>query len=267
MDAKKLKEMAGDPRFISGIYNYCDRWCERCPFSSRCLNYAMQEEEGDADPAARDIQNEAFWKHLLAIFRQTKEMILESANEQGIDLDATDTEALEEEERRSKATEDHELAKASMHYAETVDEWFEANQGLFKDKAEQLSSAFRMGLEGSDPEADAASIQDAVEVIRWYQTFIHVKLRRALDQDRPDEALEGFPRDSDGSAKVALIAIGRSIAAWATLREHLAEHSDHILDTLVHLDRLRRRTEHFFPEARAFVRPGFDEPPPPLETE
>jgi hypothetical protein len=28
MKAKELVELAGDPRFISGIYNYCDRWCD-----------------------------------------------------------------------------------------------------------------------------------------------------------------------------------------------------------------------------------------------
>jgi len=27
---------AADPRLISGIYNYCHRWCERCSFSDRC---------------------------------------------------------------------------------------------------------------------------------------------------------------------------------------------------------------------------------------
>ena len=59
----------------------------------------------------------------------------------------------------------------------------------------------------------------------------------------------------------------RSIAAWGALRDCLSEEADSILDTLVHLDRLRRRTEQEFPRARAFVRPGFDEPPPPLEAE
>ena len=26
---RKLKELAGSDRFVPGIYNYCDRWCER----------------------------------------------------------------------------------------------------------------------------------------------------------------------------------------------------------------------------------------------
>jgi len=31
---KNIKKMAQDPDCIPGIYNYCDRWCERCPFTS-----------------------------------------------------------------------------------------------------------------------------------------------------------------------------------------------------------------------------------------
>ena len=39
---RSLKELAGDPQFISGVYNYCDRWCERCPLTSRCFVYATE---------------------------------------------------------------------------------------------------------------------------------------------------------------------------------------------------------------------------------
>ena len=31
-------------RYIDGIYNYCDYWCARCAFTSRCRNYAMGQE-------------------------------------------------------------------------------------------------------------------------------------------------------------------------------------------------------------------------------
>jgi hypothetical protein len=72
------------------------------------------------------------------------------------------------------------------------------------------------------------------------------------------QSLNGFPKDSDGSAKIALIAIDRSIAAWGQMRQHLPQREDNILDILVHLDRLRRKTETVFPNAKAFVRPGFD---------
>ena len=45
------------------------------------------------------------------------------------------------------------------------------------------------------------------------------------------------------------------------MREHFPERTDDLLNFLVHLDRLRRAAEKEVPNARSFVRPGFDAPP------
>jgi len=274
VDFRKLRDMAGDPRFISGIYNYCDRWCERCEFTSRCLNYAMGEEEDRENPESRDIENKAFWDRLHSIFQGTIEMIHEDAEERGIDLEMSpeEMEAFEEEERRRDTrARNHPAAKAAHQYGKMVDKWFKDNKGLFEEEERKLNSAFLMQLPGDDPEETAAAIQDALEVIGWYEHQIWVKLMRALHQeDRPellDDDGKPFSRDSDGSAKVALLGIDRSIEAWGVLRRLLPAGTDSVLDIMVHLDRIRRRVERAFPEARAFVRPGFDGPIPPAGPE
>lgn len=61
MNKADIKKLAGNKNFISGIYNYCDRWCERCAFTARCMNFAMARQSAD-DPAANDINNEKFWQ-------------------------------------------------------------------------------------------------------------------------------------------------------------------------------------------------------------
>ncbi|MFH1719968.1 MAG: hypothetical protein ABIF19_21650 [Planctomycetota bacterium] len=94
------------------------------------------------------------------------------------------------------------------------------------------------------------------EIIRWYQDFIYAKLARAIRGSLED--YEPGSNDSNGSAKIALIAIDRSIVAWRQMSEHFQQHKDDIPDILVHLDRLRKKTQDVFPSARAFVRPGFD---------
>ena len=55
-----------------------------------------------------------------------------------------------------------------------------------------------------------------IAVIRWYQFFIAAKLIRALmsSVDEDDYLDVECGRDSDGSAKAALIGIDRSISAW-----------------------------------------------------
>ena len=78
MDREEIKRLAADPRFITGIYNYCDRWCERCPFTSRCMNFTMTEKQF-SDPESRDIQNKAFWNKLGEVFQTTLEMVKEMA--------------------------------------------------------------------------------------------------------------------------------------------------------------------------------------------
>jgi hypothetical protein len=101
MDKEKLKKLGEDPRFISGIYNYCDRWCERCPFTSRCMNFELSEEDF-ADPETRDLQNEAFWNKLSETFQVTLELLKEMAEERGIDLDSIDDEESREESARPR---------------------------------------------------------------------------------------------------------------------------------------------------------------------
>ena len=111
------------------------------------------------------------------------------------------------------------------------------------------------------PEKEALEIKDAVAVIIWYHTVIHVKLMRALHQIFEDELeiLEDFPKDYDGSAKIALVSIEESLKAWEMLLKHFGSREDEILKMLTHLQKLLRRTELEFPNARSFKRPGFDD--------
>jgi hypothetical protein len=246
MKKDRLKKLASDKRFISGIYNYCDRWCERCPQTSRCLNFALSEEEF-ADPEAGDIKNEPLWKKLSEVFSDTLELVKEAAEEHGIDLDAVDTDPIEEElNRKEEMAEDHEICRAAKVYSYLVGDWLTSNPSLFS--ASPAFAGEDMGLE------------EALEVIRWYQHFIYVKLMRAVggELEEREEGIDAFPRDSEGSAKIALIGIDRSIGAWGTIYAGDLLHDEKILRFVAYLDRLREEVEKTFPKARSFIRPGFD---------
>jgi len=268
MDKKKLIRLAKDPKYISGIYNYCDRWCERCIFTSRCLNYAISEED-ENDLATHDLNSKAFWDKLHKIFQQTKELIIEMAKERGIDLNSVDMESTSREinSKRDNA-KNHELSQPALEYVKLVDKWFKTEYLLFKQKQEDLDTMLELGIGGTAPHLEANNINNAVEVIRWYQHQIYVKLMRALS--REDSSIEetgsytALRKDSDGSAKVALIGMDRSIAAWGRLQKCFPEKTDSVLDILLHLGRLQRKTEQVFPDARSFRRPGFDDGSSPL---
>ncbi|MBA7649428.1 hypothetical protein ES703_57225 [subsurface metagenome] len=260
MDKEYIKKLAEDPRFIPGIYNYCDRWCERCPLTSQCLNFAVSEEQFD-DPQSRDVNNKVFWDKLSEIFQDTLEMVKETAQEHGIDLDSLDLQqATEEYEITRDIAENHECCQAAKEYGQIAKNWFDSAGKLFEQKADDIGLKAQLELPNSDPAEEAASLKDSVDIIRWYQHFIYVKHVRAVRGilEETSQSLDAVPGDSNGSAKIALIAMDRSIAAWGQMRRHFPDHEDAILDILVHLDRLRRKTEAVFPDARAFIRPGFD---------
>jgi len=250
MRRTNLTDLVANPNFISGIYNYCDRWCERCPFTSRCLVYAQEQEDADDSPESRDINNEAFWQKLASIFKETRELIEQWAKEAGIDLSAVDNEGVAGQKKRRDRAAHSRLAKAGKQYASAVSKWF--------SDFDQTLSASDMEQTESDLE-QAEQLLEAREVIHWYQYQIAVKTMRALTSRDDDEELDELTKDSDGSAKVALIGIDRSISAWRLVQLSAPERAELVVPIILQLEQLRQRTEKQFPHAREFIRPGFDE--------
>jgi hypothetical protein len=260
MDKKQIEKLAKDPRFIPGIYNYCDRWCERCAFTSRCMNYALSEDEFES-PESKDITNKAFWDKLHGIFKVTLEMVKETAEEMGIDLNAIDNEEIAKQEKQvRKIVKEQPYTQAALAYAKKVDDWFDSNKKLLEDKADELQTLAEADIPGTRPADEAVNIRDCLDVVRWYQHQIYVKLCRAASGLIRGELedLEYAPEDANGSAKVAITGIERSIAAWGGLLNQFPQQEHSILELLVNLKKLLRQVEAVFPDARAFVRMGFD---------
>ncbi|MFB3816607.1 MAG: hypothetical protein ACE147_02980 [Candidatus Methylomirabilales bacterium] len=259
---RKLKDLAADPRFISGIYNYCDRWCERCPATARCLVYAANEDEDQADRASRDISNQAFWRRIEGMLREAEEMLREMMQEHGIELSAADLEAEQAREQRlHDDVQRHPCTIAAADYGDAVSAWFDRAAPRLQARHEALAAQRRLELPGADPEGEAHRLNDATEVVRWYQYQIGVKIMRALGsalQAEEEPEAQAGPRDADGSAKVALLGIDRSVVAWSEVLRQVPEEEDELLPLLAGLSRLRREVEAGFPAARGFLRPGFD---------
>jgi len=243
----RLKELAEEDRFITGIYNYCDRWCERCPQTSRCLNFSISEEKF-RDPETHDIQNEAFWRKLSELFRETLELLEETGKKWGIDLETLDLEKAEESiAAKKEAAVNHVVYRAAESYGRLVDDWFRKNGALF--------SLGTIAVAGAE-----VAIEEALEVIRWYQYFIAAKVMRAIRGKAEDDGEEDdeFPRDADGSAKVALVAIDRSIGAWGVIPQYNRFYAEGVFEIVSLLKLLGRAIEETFPDARSFIRPGLD---------
>ena len=250
MDKGRIKEIVDNPKLTPGIHNYCDRWCERCPMTGHCAVFAMEQDEASGD-LSHDPENAAFWQRLKDALETALELLGEMAQEAGVDLDALFSEEDEPSRARLKTeVEEHTLVRQAREYMQRVRKWFES---------EQLKT--QLGLSDVASKPEVAERSDIEEVILWYHAFICAKITRAVRQEREalPASLEDRLRDADGSAKVALLAIDRCIAAWWQMRGHFPQRKDRMMDFLVRIDRLRKATEEAFPKARSFVRPGFDE--------
>jgi hypothetical protein len=251
--------MSNPEEFIDGIYNYCDRWCERCALTQRCRVFAVEEQSlGRGD--LRDRDKAAFWRALESVLTQTIDMLQEVVQEDGPAAEAPRAD-LAETCRRHRRALAHPLVLRGHAYAQEVGAWFEQKREPMEALKEALGEEARFGSSGLDAEREDREIGEAVEVARWYQFQIPIKLARAVSARQ--EGRDGPSFEADGSAKVALLAIDRSLAAWTLLRAALPDEDDSVLDLLVLLGALRRDTERDFPRARVFVRPGFDDCPAP----
>lgn len=243
---KRLKELGERKDLIPGVHNYCDRWCERCPFTSRCGSYFLSDGFGE-DQEENDSNNEKFWDDLKTIFEVTFEMIQEKAEELGVDFNDINEDDYEVEWVKNDATEQ------SRQYGFDISNWLKKHHEDIQQAGQKLMLV---------DENKLLKLKDAVDVVQWYSFFISAKIHRAFLKHEWDEEYEDdeyYMYDNNGSAKIALIAIDRSIAALGCILEKMHEHEDDLLNFLATLSKIKKGVLAAFPKAIEFKRPGFDE--------
>ncbi len=238
----RFKDLMKQPKsedYITGIHNYCDGRCKSCQFTNQCSSYAINKE---LEKLSDNTDNESGADQLKIIFKATTEIIEEELDKRGINVDdaISEIDTLGENKNWVK----HDIEKQAESYAEKVTRWLESNQ---------------MELESrivSKPDSD---INKYIETITWFQLFIPAKIHRAIKGMSNNEESDISLYDANGSAKVALLAIDECLDAWEYLMELISTKEDSILNMLRHLSKLRNEFEVLMPEARSFIRPGFDE--------
>lgn len=255
MDKEELKRMGNNPDFIAGIHNYCDRWCERCTHTSKCMVFAMEQKSFD-DAGTRDINNEKFWTEITSSLQAATELLEEMAEDIDLDFDNVRSHNIQELDKKAA---NHPLSKISKRYGEEVNEWFEKATPELESRGIQLEKKAEMGFPEQELVSEAEQLNDRLEIVRWYQHQIHIKIMRALRGQIDEFETDPIQNDANGSAKVAFIGISRSKAAWAELYREFPEFEDKILAILALLEKLHSSLEEHFPDLHKFQRPGFDE--------
>ncbi len=236
---KHLKAIAGEVELIPGIYNYCDRWCERCPLSARCSVYLMEQKE----LSAMSDSVEDTMERVSSIFTLTMEMLQEMIEELGVDIEEIPDVNIPE--HRPGA-----LEKLANTYDKEIQKWIIDNSEFFEIEINKYLSF---------DHKKAELVSDVLQVLNWYAPLLGAKLHRAMsgNEDNSDDEIEKY--DQLGSAKVALIAIDRSMGAMSFILNNFQEKESQALAFLSKLAKIKRIILQEFPSAMSFIRPGFDE--------
>jgi hypothetical protein len=225
----QFRALARDATFIPFVYDYCDRWCERCPLTARCLVFAVGAQKPSGTCAADE-------RARLQIAVALSTAVIEASSPDLQPVARLDLALCNVSTAPREPAIGHPLEFLASHYGLRVD-------------------AFLASLE---PPLDEGGEPDArLQLIARYHWLIAAKIYRALVSHY--QALAGVPElmaDALGSAKIALILIGRSLSEWRSLA---AREDDARMEGLMELlQAVRTAVEIRFPDAPAFRRPGLD---------
>jgi hypothetical protein len=247
------------PTFIDGIYNYCDRWCERCRFQTRCRLYRDTERMEAIASAGLDAKSavEAFDDDADDDDDETDEEAATGTRAAFLAaLEAATREPSPEEARRLDAALDRRSAQETAHP-------LTLEAGEYAHIARGLSVPLRSILgQSADPVALAS-----LETIDHFSMMIAVKTRRAVGSlialQEPDDELDDaeFSRlDGNGSAKLVRLMIAESRDAWNVLMHIGSVAADGVPVAMAQrLERLDASVANAFPRAMSFMRAGFDD--------
>jgi hypothetical protein len=176
------------------------------------------------------------------------ELIQESAESMGIDLDNIPNVEMPEHIETP-------VEIRAKNYGKMMHKWLKENWEYINQKSEMMVMI--------NDEESVIKLKDTMEVLQWYCFFIGAKVHRAsldLDerQNNPDDEYNVYS-DNLGSAKIAIIAIERSIDALSVFYRGFKEKEDALLEILVELASLKKQLLEIFPGVMDFKRPGFDD--------
>jgi len=257
-----LQQLA--PGNIVGVHNYCDGWCDRCGFASRCVvNVSRPVARGPnrvGDDPLLDHLKDRFDQVRTLVARRSTFSVEEVLNNLPEPTAEDEARYRREEGRREQRRKHDPILREAQSYTVLAHAWFETESDGMRAHADAL--VHRAEVEDVEDISldELARIVDAIQILRNDCFLIAVKLHRAIDgfeEERGARWSDPIQNDYNGSAKLALTCIDRSEGAWRTIDQWYPScgGARALADQLAVL---RTAVEQRLPLARAFLRPGFD---------
>jgi len=157
--------------FKSGIYNYCDRWCERCPDTNKCYVYVKEQETKAMHLKRGEDPNDPsiVLKDVVEDMKDLHKMLDTKMKELGIT--DKDMEKMEKEIKPEPNFEAHILVKKAAKYFK------QTHKFLNEFHYEQQKMVVQFGVEIPDKDID-----EELKVISWYHSMLSSKAFRLVSE-------------------------------------------------------------------------------------
>lgn len=177
-------------KFTPGIYNYCDRWCEKCPSSKRNKCYLYWDTEKEHREIIKKGQDpydlSVTFKSVAKSLKQTGELLHKIAEAEGLDMTIT-PEFEKECELKGEITDPSKeaLYLESRKINTEIDQWL-----------------------GTDATTAFVKNKNEFDNIMWHKTLIPAKIFRALHGKKEADFEKGMMKkfSLEDSQKTALVA-------------------------------------------------------------
>lgn len=241
--------------FIDGIFNYCDRWCERCRYTHSCRTWHEGEKSRrrslrqGKDPADPSVLAEDLARSL----KKATRLLQRLARQNNIDLDElarqVDPAALKSQHDRVNR---HPLAREAMHYFDSCTRMLEPLRDSFKASVEDMQSrSDYMDVEHEVPVLHR--VHEAVAVLSWDCSLVAAKASRVVFGQTPLDEREGAQNDRHDVVHTAGLVrrlLARDQQALLALYEWDESLRDPALTLLAQTEKMLRAIDKLVPDSR-----------------
>ena len=256
---------------ISGIYNYCDRWCEKCLYTNRCLLF-KQEAEREIKHLLKD-ENESDSEHyskLLADELEDAEKLFSQNPDTEDFLDSLDDDEDFDFDEEGENDEDdfEEFLDENGPGGDDKKKEFNPLIHLTEELFKELEAYYDVVKKHFPKEVEKYDLTNPLiknlQILSWYIPQISVKIRmcfwgkKKVEKTKIKMSREIEEEMLNVSSRIAYFGIENSMAA---LNEILSRQKELETETRPFLSTLKMVEKMFleeFPKGQTYKRPYFD---------
>jgi hypothetical protein len=252
---------------ISGIFNYCDRWCEKCTYTNRCLLFKQEaereikhilrdENKNDPDVLAKDLADD-----FKEAFDHINKFMDDDEESEAFDFDE-DNEVDDAFEKELFDDESDDDERPSKFLRNANNPLIVLSEKLFNDFYDYYD---RLKLHNELDEKNPQNVlQQNLDTLGWYTPQISVKIRMSfwnkhkLSKSKDPEFAEIDEEMLNVSSRIAFIGIENCISALNNLLQQKPGLESEILGLLSTTKHIKQLFVEEFPAALTYKRPYFD---------